>query len=388
MSDDVDLSLDNLKNLNTACYLPWVGLNINAQGRISPCCKYNVSFEKTVDDYYSSQELKELKKQFINGERPSGCERCWRDEDSGIISKRIFDFEKTLGGKIPENDNLKILSFVFGNTCNLTCRTCNSNASSKWLTEEKKLVGKIPVNLSKHETFYKDANFLKSIKNRINENTVQVDISGGEPFLTGIKEHLEFLDFLNTKNSKNIKLHYTTNTTIFPDEDFWSKWKNFREVEFQLSIDNIEKQFEYLRHPANWEDCLKNIEKYKEKRVSNENVTLSISHTVSIFNIFYLPKFIIWCLKNSFGKPYIGLATYPRYYSLTNLNKETKEELIKIPGMPKEIINDIQYSEPNLDLLKNWVDYTKIIDEMRNEKFQETFPEYYELLKKTSPVLF
>ena len=35
-----------------------------------------------------------LQKQFIDGKKPAGCMRCWKEEDAGIKSKRQLDYER------------------------------------------------------------------------------------------------------------------------------------------------------------------------------------------------------------------------------------------------------------------------------------------------------
>ena len=170
---------------NNFCSLPWVGLDISPQGKFKPCCKYSNNIADNIDDYFDSDELKTLQQDFLNGSKPQGCTRCWRDEDVGIESKRQLDLKYALNGAMPILDGLKIVSMPFGNTCNLACRICSSSASSKWLPEAIKLQNKLPdLVIRDHKKFYKDQVFMTSIISR-SMDPVLFEFPGGEPFFTG-----------------------------------------------------------------------------------------------------------------------------------------------------------------------------------------------------------
>ena len=69
-------------------------------------------------------------------------------------------------------------------------------------------------------------------------------------------------------------------------------WPYFKEVDIHFSIDGIGKHFEYQRHPAKWDQVVQNMLIFKEHR--SDKLTLSICHTVNIFNVLYLPEFLKW----------------------------------------------------------------------------------------------
>jgi MoaA/NifB/PqqE/SkfB family radical SAM enzyme len=101
-------------------------------------------------------------------------------------------------------------------------------------------------------------------------------IGGGEPFISGVDEHLDFLDYL-LPSSAQIQLHYVTNCTVFPDQRFWDKWQHFKNVDIQLSIDGIEQHFEYNRWPAQWHQVDDNVNNYILHRDARSNIQISVS---------------------------------------------------------------------------------------------------------------
>jgi radical SAM protein with 4Fe4S-binding SPASM domain len=87
------------------CPLPWTHLEIDVNGGASPCCLYkgNVPgvkvYEIGLKEIQNNQYMKDLRKQFKNGERPKGCSNCWAEEDAGKVSKRmnsIYKMRKSL----------------------------------------------------------------------------------------------------------------------------------------------------------------------------------------------------------------------------------------------------------------------------------------------------
>ena len=268
------------------------------------------------------------------------------------------------------------------------CRSCRSYASSRWLPEEQKLKEVFPETRSwPHNRYYAEENFLENIKS-ISDNLILIEVPGGEPFVTGTETHLEYLDYLIEHNAKNITIHYTTNCTIMPDERFWSRWNKFKKIDMQLSIDGTHKVYEYTRWPGVWSEVYDNIKSYQNKEKEYTNLQLSISHTLSIFNIFYVDDFLQWCRDEQLPKPFIGMVFRPDYYSVNILSKNTKEYLSnKLIDSHSQQVLSYMIGEDNQKLLENAFKYIITLDEHRNQKFSESLPEFYNLLKDTCSVL-
>ena len=368
--------------MSNMCYHPWVGLDITPQGEFKPCCKFEKSFGTSLSEYENNPKLQKLKQDFLDGKRPSGCQRCWSDEDSMLPSKRTIDNTYFFKNQIPNLTSYKVLSFPFGNTCNLACRTCGSESSSKWRQEEKKLKVYFPnIIIKKHNKFYRDAEFLTDIKN-ISSDLINLTFPGGESFITGISQQLDFLDYLIANNSKDLSLTYVTNTTTFPDQRFWDRWKNFKMVEIQLSIDGTEERFEYIRWPAVWKECFYNIKQYQAKSKLYDNIKLSISHTVSVFNVFYLPEFFIWCMKQQLPEPYIGMVTDPAQYNIKILPNNIKQQIKEKLSM-KKFSGVISFMEEDKGHFSETIEWIKAVDSNRDQNFLKTFPELKEYFTYT-----
>lgn len=356
------------------CSLPWTGLDVSPQGSFKPCCKYANVIANDLDSYLSSQHLQALRQDFLDHKRPAGCHRCWKDEDAGLPSKRQLDQQYVLGDD-RSRDAVKVLAMTFGNTCNLACVTCYSGASSRWAQEESRMSRSYPTwqfGSHGHAKFYRDPEFIQQLLS-VSDQLIHLEISGGEPFYASADIHKTFLKSL--PNPHKIKIHYITNATVFPDEEFWEIWKDFRHIDIQLSLDAVHKRFEYLRYPADWSQVAEHVRRYQQ----HDHIQISISHTVSWLNVLYLPEFFDWCRDQQLPDPYLGPVTDPVYLSPKCLPLTAKSNIRDrlIRSDIAAIQSMINYMDQE-DLSAHWpraMEWIHMLDTTRSLDINRVFPE-------------
>lgn len=362
----------------TFCRLPWSGLDVGPQGGFKPCCKYRENLAQDLDSYLSSAGLAQLKQEFLEGKKPPGCQRCWDDEQAKIPSKRQLDEQYTFTDQPLDLSSIQVLSLPFGNTCNLACVTCGSHSSSRWLQDERKLPDRFGRQMFAHSQFYRDPSFLTKLA-QISDDVIHIDIPGGEPFFADRAIHLGFLKSLNRPD--RIKLHYTTNGTVYPDQEFWQIWKNFRAVDIQISLDGIGDRFEYLRYPANWSK----VSDYVLRYLSQNNLQISISHTVSWLNVMYLDEFFDWCETHRLPDPYLGAVSRPTYLDPRCLPDHAKTKILaRLNQSSRTKVRDFgSYLRQPQDTA-SWtqaLDWVHELDILRGRDWTQTFAELYELVQ-------
>jgi MoaA/NifB/PqqE/SkfB family radical SAM enzyme len=365
------------------CYSPWTNIDIDPQGAIAPCCKfqYKVYKEKfniqthTIKQYSKSDFLQEIREDFIKGNWPSGCERCKIEEQNSIESKRNLDYTRWKNYYEKYNldsDEFITASIAFGNTCNLKCITCGPYASSKWQQEYKIVYG---IDVA-HNKFYKN-NFVKDFVESA-PSLIHFDIPGGEPLLSGVQEQKQLLGhYIQSGKAQYISLHYTTNATIFPDQEWWEIWSHFRNVDIQLSIDGIGDRYEYIRHPGNWKTLVDHTQKYLQHQ--KDNIQLSVSHTVSAYNIYYLDEFFEWCYAIGLPCPWLGRVHSPDHMRPSVWTGDARAAILdklsesQYPDVHawKEMITNSDDSA-SFETFKNFLHQH---DQYRGTDFAKTFPE-------------
>ena len=74
------------------CFAPWVHTHITPDGDVHPCCLYKESMGNiNKDDFvdiYNNDKFKDLRKQFLQNKKPTGCQKCYTTEENGHSSLR------------------------------------------------------------------------------------------------------------------------------------------------------------------------------------------------------------------------------------------------------------------------------------------------------------
>jgi len=343
--------------VNNFCVLPFVSIEADPMGKCKVCC---LSYEtipdidlktNTLTEAFNSPYMNNLRQSFLNGEKPSNCNRCWAEEESGRTSKRMHSenrLREILGNYTftSSNDgNLLFLDLKLGNICNLKCRICGSFSSSKWAQEEMDIY---PGNESARENLAlgrwprESQKFWEDLKN-ILENTRYFEFTGGEPFL--IDEHFDLLQIaVDMGYAKDIEIHYNTNTTTFPKRGL-TIWPHFKLVEIALSIDDIGARFEYQRYGAKWDIVEKNLKNFRDLRDKNKNIVLQLCLTVNALNFYYIDEILNWVPHQMFNYHYLNVVHDPPHFCIKNLNDDAKEMItrkISQANIPSIFVDEIK----------------------------------------------
>ena len=374
------------------CIAPFQSIRQNAYGRNSPCAFGAGEWHHgtlTPLERWRSNELNELRTQFVNGEKPKTCQRCWNEEDANIESlrQRQYDYFPTDFNNLVKSgiwlNGPKTAVFKTSNVCNLACRSCggwdtNSYAPEGEFYAEKyntQIDGKlhnrfIPLLPPKHMDFmqYK----------HIAENLEKIDFFGGEPLLNITQ--LNFLEYLADQGlSKKITLFYSTNCTNQPTARLKRVWDKFKRVEISMSIDGRGDQFEYLRWPGNWNQALEVLDTFKSfNNQLNCEVYTMAGVTVSLMNAYYADDTITW-LKRNVGDVYINMVDSPEYLSL-HIAPDSVKTAIRNHVRNHDVLGYLDIKDHNPQLWKQFIIWMKRQDEYRKQDFSKTFPEFFDYI--------
>lgn len=381
--------------------LPWISIETSPIGTVRPCClaideivkesgeKYNLN-EDTLEQAFTSAYMNNLRQQFLQGEKPKTCKRCWDEEAAGRQSKRINsrlrlkEYYDNIDWGNATADQLWFIDLKLGNICNLKCRICGSWSSSKWAKEE---IDYVPgINRREHLAYKflmagswprENALFWNNLQTLL-PNIKYFEFTGGEPFL--IEQHFKLLRYAVEQGySQYIEIHYNTNGTVFPQEhELWSKFKH---VEIAFSIDNVGHRFEYERYGAKWQQVLDNLEKFSN--LKSEKLSTQICCTLNIQNVYYLPEICDWIYQQSFDHVYFNMLHDPWEMNIgrmtANARKLVSDRLQSYNFNPKfrvEANRISQFIENGIG--SDGIDFCKkikITDEYRGQNFAETHPE-------------
>ena len=331
------------------CVLPWISLETSPIGTVRPCC---LADDEIVDDngnkfdlnyasftnIQNSKHMIKIREEFLNGQQPRTCRKCWKEERSGRTSKRIHTLNR-LKHMLPDQEwtvdakPLVFLDLKLGNICNLKCRICGSWSSSTFAVEELHWLRQGEDKKNNHhytmlqQGLWPRANptFWKEI-DQVIDQIQYIEFTGGEPFM--IQEHFDMLQGLVDRGiAGNIEIHYNTNGTQYP-EDADKIWQYFKTVEIAFSIDDVGERFEYQRSNAVWKEVCRNIGWFRTLREHYSNIQLQVCSTVNVFNVLYLEELAQWIDQQNFDFVYWNMMHEAYYFSISTL-PETAKQIIK-----------------------------------------------------------
>jgi MoaA/NifB/PqqE/SkfB family radical SAM enzyme len=403
--------------------MPFIHLNLKQEGKVSACWRYPDRIgdyqEHTLLEIWNGSEIKELRRALLNGEKPNGCRSCWDLEESGAKSTRLqttedyahlIDEEKARS-LIDEDfsmpvENIKSIEIRFDNICNLMCRHCSPDYSSKWEVAVKKnqnLMDKmIQYGTYRKKDYHVNLTdeIIEEIGTVISPNLVEILLAGGEPLYHD--KHYKFIETL-IPNAKNIVLSYNSNLTTldYKGNNIVDLWRHFKRVMLRVSIDGDKNIYHYVRA----HNGLDKIEKNIDKIIRLKNVRVSATCTTSIINITRLPSIVEYYL--SLGAYFhTSIVQYPKALNpkllpmelkktvteewnnwVLNIDENIEKHINKTVNsdlaLHKERIlkfgdNVIKYMNSD-DWHAEWhqfVDYSKALDSYFNTDILEIYPEF------------
>jgi organic radical activating enzyme len=364
--------------------------------------KFNLATAKFAT-IQNSQEMQKLRQQFLAGEEPETCRKCWREERAGRTSKRMHTLDR-LKHMLPEQTwtqdakPLMFLDLKLGNICNLKCRICGSWSSSTFATEELANLG--PDQNRKDSFHYimlkqgawprENPVFWQELAG-IADQIRYIEFTGGEPFM--IEEHFELLRRLVAAGlAPMIEIHYNTNGTQWP-RDAAAVWKYFKTVEIAFSIDDVGDRFEYQRTNAKWAEVVENITRFRELRNHLPNIQLQVCSTVNVFNVCYLEELSHWVDQQQFDYVYWNMMHEAYYFSISTLPEAAKRvitqrlQLAQVNAQDRQEFDRIiefMNGAPSLDgeMLRMKI---ADLDRKRNQDLVQVEPELAHLIAYAGP---
>jgi organic radical activating enzyme len=354
--------------------------------------------QQNIMSQWQSRDLQQLRQSFVDNKQSPICNRCWHEESNNkrSLRLRLFDpvshtsdynfingpeYAATLIQSVNNQSYLKgpeVLTIKNGNICNAKCRVCHPHDSSKWTEDVEKL------SLATGEKYYpigvKEKNWSDEQLNEILElsrNLKRLELFGGEPMYNK-QVHKLLKRIVDQGDAQHIILYINTNGSvdILDRIPFISE---FAEIEIGVSIDGVGQHFNYIRHGLDYNTVKQNVinwRNYFEKAKIKHSID-SIS-TVNILNVYYLPELKAAVKEILPLAPFWNLLVEPKYLFIKNMPDKIKSAVIaKLSNDPEfeDLISVIQQpGDP--EQWQRFLTFTAGLDEIRQESFDQTFPEF------------
>jgi len=379
-------------NKNTFCVAPWYSIFLDSKKRMAPCCRYKtMRSSKDAKEYFQSQEIKDLRKDLLQGVKNKNCEACWIDEENGGDSLRLIS-NRTIAhkGKFKiseqiENPKLQnILSFdlTLGNLCNLKCVMCNPELSSQVLAEAnandslKTLYNENTNYAQKSFDWPKQEEFINWCETYLPQ-AVHIKFTGGEPFIIPWIDRV--IEHIPDEQKNKCILHFTSNLTVI-NEKLFSNVHKFKEVWISVSVEGVEDTFEYLRHGHKWNKLKENIEIIRNMKIPN--LILKVNHVVQAPSFQSIQKMVTYFDELQMEINPILLRT-PKHFTLASLTKECKQDFLDntvgYKGYNNKFVSYVRsVVEQNMDHerdgTKEMIQHLSRLDRVRGNNFSNIIP--------------
>ena len=420
-------------DLKTFCPLPWMHLSLDPNGKTRLCCNANhaeraitdgkgqpvfIGQIKNINSFLNFPLYKKIRKQMLRNQKPEACSTCYDLEKHGSISSRQ-QFKKKWENAIPEflastekdgtlkKASIKYLDLPLGNLCNLRCRMCNPSSSIQMKRDFDHLkIAYDHENINSYNDWIKDPELYSRLTPLL-KTTEEIFFTGGEPLL--IREHENILrKAIELKTAKNIKIKYNSNLTKL-NERLFNLWKEFREVEFNCSIDGFGEVNDYIRFPSKWFVMERALEKLDDLSEKHPHIKIYIHSTFQVLNLFNIPDFLKWLAgakwRNIHRVPFFLWVHEPAFFRSTVLPENLKIRAIKgIEEALKETTpvfmdynkNHDFWSKEHLKILSGYlrrmevtpqeelhftdfINYTVKMDSFRKQDITQIIPEFKDL---------
>jgi len=361
----------------------------------------DVEIKSNPSAIHNTSQKKHERKLMQAGERPKGCEYCWKIEDMGrdAISDRVYKtkiyteeaLNEAFTAPADQDTNLKTLEIAFDRTCQFACSYCNPAFSSTWVNDIKRNGPYIDLVSDGRNHFththsssqlykfgennpYVEA-FYKWWESDLHKTLQELRITGGEPLMSG--ETWRLLDwFKNNKGKSTTRLAINSNLGAEVDIDRLIESVNGLEVDLYTSNEAMGAQAEYIRDGLDFDVWVNNVRKLAESGVFRG---IHIMCTINALCLDSLPEFLdlLVDLKKQYGRDYpnftLNILRFPSFQSPLvlpeSLRTEYKNNLVNWLVKHK---GHSYLHEHEINHVLRLIDYLDIVKTPHSEAFEIT----------------
>jgi len=350
---------------------------------------------------HNTTQKKLERKQMQQGDRPSGCEYCWKIEDADVnnVSDRVYktiiydDKDLDYAFNLPsDNDvNLQTLEISFDRTCQFACSYCNPAFSSTWVRDIKNNgpYNNLVSDGRNHFTHTHDNSqlykfgeenpyitaFFNWWETDLHKSLKELRITGGEPLMSGYTWQL-IKWFKENKNKSSTRLAINSNLGFDKDKlsEFLDAIQDLPHVELYTSNESIGVQAEYIRDGLVYAQWINNV----ETLLRSEKIKgLHVMCTINALCLDSLPEFLTKLLefKSNFGKDSINftlnILRFPSFQSPLILPDNLKTRYCNNLKHWLDIwSNHIGLHEHEIAHVSRLINYLEVVETPHKEAFE------------------
>ena len=404
--NDLDFRQQVLDTLSPSfCGAKWFNATIWLGSGMSTSCHHPPAHLVDIDKVTTNPKLlhntpqkKEDRRKMIAGERPSGCEYCWKIEDMGrnAVSDRVYKSKiypiaalKEAHETPPDQDvDLRTLEISFDRTCQFACSYCNPAFSSTWVKDIRNngpYMGLVSDgrNHFTHEHSsaqlyrfgetnpYVEA-FFAWWESDLHHTLQELRITGGEPLMSG--HTWKLIDwFRNNPGRSSTRLAINSNLGADVDVDRLLDSIQGLDVDIYTSQEAVDVQAEYIRDGLDYAAWQANVEKILS---SGRVRTLHFMGTINALCLPSLPDHLRYLLelKQRYGRDAVSytlnILRFPSFQSALVMPHSLRARFAaELKELHYRNRHNPLFHEHELDHLQRLIDYLDVVETPHSEAF-------------------
>lgn len=347
---------------------------------------------------HNTERKKNERAMMQRGERPQGCEYCWKIEDMGkdAISDRVYktviyddaDLNDAYHLPYKTDVNLQTLEIAFDRTCQFACSYCNPAFSSTWVKDLDRNGPYVNLNSDGRNHFththdssqlykYGEVNpyveaFFKWWESDLHESLKELRITGGEPLMS--PETWKLFDWYEANQGRS-KTKLAINSNLGAKDELIDKLIARSHVipDLQLYTSNeaMGIQAEYIRDGLDWRQWDKNMRRMcTEANLKGLHVMCTIN-ALCLDSLFeFLEMMVMY--KSEFGKDFptftLNILRFPSFQSPLVLPLEFRQRAVdKLKLFVARYENNDLLHQMEINHVKRLIDYLIDVDKPHSE---------------------
>ena len=404
------------------CGAKWYNATIWLGSGMTTSCHHPLPHKVEIADVqanpralHNTPKKKEERRQMQQGERPAGCEYCWKIEDIGRdnISDRVYktviysdkDLDHAYRTPASEDVNLRTLEISFDRTCQFACSYCNPAFSSTWVKDINTNGPYLDLVSDGRNHFthshdsaqlfkygqdnpYAEA-FFQWWESDLHQTLDELRITGGEPLMSGYTWQL--LDWFKTNKGRS-KTKLAINSNLGSQVDLDRLFNSVdAPIDLYTSNESVGAHAEYIRDGLDWGDWANTVELVCDNYSVVKLRGLHIMFTINALCLESITEFldcvVQWkrCYGRDFPSFTLNILRFPSFQSplvlpdaIRTRHKNNLEAWLAANNnelLHQHEINHIQRLIDYLDVVKTPHSEAFELDKLRND-FKQFYSQY------------
>ena len=349
---------------------------------------------------HNTAKKKDDRKKMLAGDRPAGCEYCWKIEDmaTDAISDRVYkskiypieSLNEAYQTPYNEDVNLRTLEIAFDRTCQFACSYCNPAFSSTWVNDIKKHGGYVNLVSDGRNHFthahdsaqlykfgevnpYVEA-FFKWWESDLHKTLQELRITGGEPLMSG--ETWKLIDWFKTNQGRSTtKLAINSNLGMSAEklDEFIERIEGIPHLDIYTSCEATGTAAEYIRDGLDYTQWSTNVIRLLE---TSSVKAVHVMCTINALCLETLPEFLTTLvkLKETYGTQRVNftlnILRFPSFQSPLVLSPEIIARVrTGLIIWEESVTNKGICQEFEMNHIRRLIDYLRIVKTPHSDTF-------------------